>query len=294
MTGDFPGTEDYATLAGKLTVRILALEEWWNEGSLASFEKALASVPKPVMVHCDDGYASAALSLALAGKQGALSTAEVLEAGRGLGFDFAADDHALAVLGSVVAVPSQPQCPQLNTRLTSGGYRSYYKLKRFSDVWYVGGQPNVTTDLRSLRATGIKVVVNLRVPGEADVYWPGGKYSEGAEARAMAAEGLSYYPLSVSEPLTAQVLARASGILVSARAAAGDSPVFVHCRTGIRASAALLVHVAVQEDRPVSWILRAAEQMGYAFWDSAEEGDPAVKAWQELLDIHHELQKVVF
>jgi len=294
MTSDFPGTEEYANLASNLTVRVLALAEWWQSGSFDSFEKAMESVPKPVMVHCDDGYASAALSLALATKRGAQSASEVLDTGRSLGFDFVADDHALAVLGRVAAVPSRAQSPQLNTLLAPGGYRSYYKLKRYSDAWYVGGQPNVTVDLHSLRATGIKVVVNFRVPGEDDAYWPGGKYDEGAEAQAMAAAGLKYYALGIEEPLTGQELARASRLLATARAAAGDSPVFVHCRTGARASAALLGHEAVEEERPVSWILRAADQLGYAFWDSAKAGDPAVKAWQDLLDIHYMLANVVF
>ncbi len=95
---------------------------------------------------------------------------------------------------------------------------------------YFAGQPNEET-FEVARDRGVRVVVNLRQPGEH--YWN--------EAGSVEALGMAYYnvPVVRGEPFSSEAFAEIERIV----AAHGDEPILVHCASGERVAAWYATHL---------------------------------------------------
>lgn len=291
ITGDFVSTSDYDQI-GKglgLATRVFNFSSWTAPESFDAFASAMDILPKPILVHCHVGYAATTFATLYAIRTGAVPADEFYSRTLQQGFEYQTNPGVNSLWADVAQAKEVPATVESveNLRLTGGddGYTTYYHTKRLTDDWYVAGQPNITTELASVKASGYGAVVNLRVDGEEDANWPGGHYVAAAEKRAMEAAGISYFTVPVSDPITAAQLRNVREKLAQAAATVpigSAGPVLVHCKSGFRATASVLALVGAQEKRNWQWALRQAESIGFSFWDS-EASESVAQALTQVL-----------
>lgn len=108
-------------------------------------------------------------------------------------------------------------------------------LKHITKTLAIAGQPT-ETDLEQLKSDGYTAVVNLRNEGEPDQ-----PMGPSAEAKAAQGLGLDYLHLAVSnQPLSPEGVHAVSDFLTKH----DGEKVLVHCRSGGRAAALVLLHEA--------------------------------------------------
>lgn len=117
----------------------------------------------------------------------------------------------------------------------------------------VGAQPS-EAQLQDLKAQGFQSVVNLRTEGEEEQ--PLSPQQEGEKAGAL---GLNYLNIPVSseqmQPEQVDEFRRKLGDL--------PAPVYVHCKSGMRAGAFSMMHLAVEGGRTGEETIKQAMQMGF-------------------------------
>ena len=124
-------------------------------------------------------------------------------------------------------------------------------LRTISPTIAIAGQPT-EADLQTLKDRGFTAVINLRNEGEPDQ--PMGPAAEAVVAQRL---GLDYIHFGVSNhPISPEGLAEVSAFLNRH----ADELVLVHCRSGGRASAILLLH----EARKHGWSAIEAVEKGRA------------------------------
>lgn len=117
----------------------------------------------------------------------------------------------------------------------------------------VGGQPSAD-ELKKLVGDGFRTVVNLRTEGEEDQ--PLSPKAEGEKVRELGMEYV-HFPVSRDE------LSRALEDEFRQRLPSFDTPVFVHCASGKRAGAFVIMDKAVKEGWSGEDTLRRAEEIGF-------------------------------
>lgn len=127
------------------------------------------------------------------------------------------------------------QCMQINEQVT------------------VGGQPS-EDDLKQFAGDGFKTVVNLRTEGEEDQ-----PLSPAAEAEKVRELGMEYVHFPVSKDEMSPELEDE----FRERLPTFARPVFVHCGSGKRAGAFVVMDKAIQEGWSGEDTLQKAEEMGF-------------------------------
>ena len=117
----------------------------------------------------------------------------------------------------------------------------------------VGAQPS-EAQLQDLKAQGFQSVVNLRTEGEDEQ--PLSPQQEGEKVQSLGLEYL-HIPVSPKQMQPAQVdeFRRELAKL--------PSPVFVHCKSGMRAGAFSMMHMAVENGLTGDECINQAMQMGF-------------------------------
>ena len=124
---------------------------------------------------------------------------------------------------------------------------------RINEQVTVGGQPS-ERELKQLAQDGFKTVVNLRTEGEEDQ--PLSPAAEGEKVRDLGMEYV-HFPVSkdeMSPGLEDEFRQRLPSL---------DAPVFVHCGSGKRAGAFVVMDKAIKEGWSGEDTLRRAEEMGF-------------------------------
>ena len=124
---------------------------------------------------------------------------------------------------------------------------------KINDNVTVGAQPS-EDQLQQLDQQGYKSVINFRTDGEDDQ-----PLSPDAEGKQVRAQGMSYLHVPVA-------MGSMNTELVDQfreRYAALPKPVFAHCKSGKRAGAMVMMHVAVEQGMSGEQTLQKAEQMGF-------------------------------
>lgn len=118
-----------------------------------------------------------------------------------------------------------------------------YNFMRESEQFCTGGQPRLE-HLAKLKAEGVKVIINLRTPGE----------HRAAEEEAKAKElGLKYFniPVVYRDPKEEQVTE-----FLKILDDAANRPVFIHCTAAIRVGAFWMIRRVLRD----GWTVEAAEE----------------------------------
>ena len=117
----------------------------------------------------------------------------------------------------------------------------------------VGAQPT-EQQLPELQRGGFRTVINLRTAGEEEQPLP-----PEAEGERVREQGMEYRHLPVSmEAMGPELVDRFRQELEAA-----PEPVFVHCKSGTRAGAFSMMHLAVQAGWSGADTLQKAEEMGF-------------------------------
>ena len=117
----------------------------------------------------------------------------------------------------------------------------------------VGGQPS-RDDLNQLKRDGFKSVVNFRTAGEDDQ-----PMSPDQESDATESLGMEYVHLPVSmNSMGPELVDRFRSQFDEL-----PKPVFVHCASGKRAGAMVMMHLASEQGWSGQQTLEKAEQMGF-------------------------------
>ncbi|NNJ24997.1 beta-lactamase hydrolase domain-containing protein [Alienimonas chondri] len=126
-------------------------------------------------------------------------------------------------------------------------------LMKVNDDVTVGPQPS-EAELGELAGEGFKTVVNFRTDGEEDQ-----PLSPSAEGDKVRAEGLEYLNVPVS------IDSMGPDLVDQFRHKYADlpKPVFAHCKSGKRAGAMVMMHVAVERGMSGEETLKQAEEMGF-------------------------------
>lgn len=117
----------------------------------------------------------------------------------------------------------------------------------------VGGQP-AEGEIKQLAQDGFKTVVNLRTEGEEDQ-----PLSPTAEGDKVRESGMEYVHFPVSKDEMSPELADE----FRQRFPSFDAPVFVHCGSGKRAGAFVVMDKAIKQGWSGEDTLKQAEEMGF-------------------------------
>ncbi|EMI57730.1 beta-lactamase hydrolase domain-containing protein [Rhodopirellula sallentina] len=124
---------------------------------------------------------------------------------------------------------------------------------KFSDAATVGPQPR-EAELKSLAADNYQAVINLRTEGEDDQ-----PMSPAEEADVVRAHGMEYLHHPVSMDAIDESLVDA----FRRQYVALPKPVFVHCKSGKRAGAMMMMHTAAENGMSGEEALEKAKEMGF-------------------------------
>lgn len=117
----------------------------------------------------------------------------------------------------------------------------------------VGPQPS-EQDIQQLSEQGFKTVVNFRTEGEDEQ-----PLSPNAEGEKVQVAGMDYLNIPVA------MKSMGPELVDQFRAKFDDlpKPVFAHCKSGKRAGAMVMMHMAVEQGMTGEQTLQQAEQMGF-------------------------------
>ncbi|KAA5542610.1 phosphatase [Roseiconus nitratireducens] len=124
---------------------------------------------------------------------------------------------------------------------------------KINDQITVGPQPD-ETEIATLVDDGFKSVVNFRTDGEDEQ-----PISPDTEQRLVEAAGLRYLHLPVSMKSMDPKLVDEFRSQLEAL----PKPVFAHCKSGKRAGAMTMMHVAAEQGMSGEQTLQKAQQMGF-------------------------------
>lgn len=124
---------------------------------------------------------------------------------------------------------------------------------KINDEVTVGPQPS-EAEIQQLREQGFKAVVNFRTDGEEDQ-----PLSPDDEANAVESAGLRY----LSIPVSMQSMGPELVDQFREKYAELPKPVFAHCKSGKRAGAMVMMHVAVEKGISGEQTLEKAKEMGF-------------------------------
>jgi len=127
------------------------------------------------------------------------------------------------------------------------------QVMKISDQVTVGAQPS-EDQLQQLGKQGFKSVVNFRTEGEEDQ-----PISPKAEGEKVQSAGMTYLHVPVSMKAMGPELVDQ----FREKYAALPKPVFAHCKSGKRAGAMVMMHVAVEQGMTGEQTLQQAKEMGF-------------------------------
>lgn len=124
---------------------------------------------------------------------------------------------------------------------------------KINDHVTVGPQPS-EPELEQLKQQGFMTVVNFRTEGEEDQ-----PLSPNAEGEKVKANGMEYLNIPVS------MKSMGPELVDQFRDQYPDlpKPVFAHCKSGKRAGAMVMMHMAVEQGMTGEQTLKKAEEMGF-------------------------------
>lgn len=124
---------------------------------------------------------------------------------------------------------------------------------KINDQVTVGPQPS-EEEINRLNQQGFKTVVNFRTDGEDEQ-----PLSPDAEGEKVRAAGLEYLHIPVS------MKSMGPELVDQFRAKYPDlpKPAFAHCKSGKRAGAMVMMHVAVEQGMSGEQTLQKADEMGF-------------------------------
>ena len=124
---------------------------------------------------------------------------------------------------------------------------------KINDEVTVGPQPTVE-EINQLNQQGFKTVVNFRTDGEDEQ-----PLSPDAEGKTVRTAGMEYMHIPVS------MKSMGPELVDQFRAKYRDlpKPVFAHCKSGKRAGAMVMMHMAVEQGMSGEQTLQKAEEMGF-------------------------------
>lgn len=124
---------------------------------------------------------------------------------------------------------------------------------KINDQVTVGPQPS-EDEINQLNQQGFKTVVNFRTDGEDEQ-----PLSSDAEGEKVKSTGLKYLHIPVS------MKSMGPELVDQFREKYPDlpKPVFAHCKSGKRAGAMVMMHMAVQQGMTGEQTLQKAEEMGF-------------------------------
>lgn len=293
VTGPFPSSTQEASIAFKLGMTAITIDTDLTPESAQKVSDAILALEKPIYVHCGMGYGASLFTGLHLFRTGVTPADEFFSNSLTLGWDFQADEGAVALVNAVTLLtpPAAVQEPIVELTLAEGedSYKSYYWSHRVgSDSWYNIGQV-LDTQVTTIAAAGYKTVISFRSSGEATVRTPSeptegpvnngefsdseGNYNVTAEMEAFEAAGVYFVSLPVTgdEAWTPEQLREYTPAM---QEAAARGPVLAHCASGYRSSAYVTAFLAQQQGLCSSWALEQARRVGYSF--AAKEADASV------------------
>ena len=127
------------------------------------------------------------------------------------------------------------------------------KVMKISDQVTVGAQPS-EDQLQQLGKQGFKSVVNFRTEGEEDQ-----PLSPKAEGEKVKAAGMTYLHV----PVAMKSMGPEQVDQFREKYASLAKPVFAHCKSGKRAGAMVMMHMAIEQGMSGEQTLQQAEKMGF-------------------------------
>jgi len=127
------------------------------------------------------------------------------------------------------------------------------KTIRVSDRISVGGQPT-ESELKEFAHGGFRTVVNLRTANEENQ-----PLKPDEERQVVQASGMEY----LHNPVSTDAMNEIQVDEFRRQITKLPKPIFVHCASGKRAGAFVMIHTALEQGLSGEEALRTAEQMGF-------------------------------
>mmetsp|Transcript_58957 Transcript_58957/g.133329 ORF Transcript_58957/g.133329 Transcript_58957/m.133329 type:complete len:349 (-) Transcript_58957:230-1276(-) len=176
LHGEYMSDEEYHTLAKSIDMPLHVFVWGWDglmkREAFDEFAAVMDSFPKPVLVHCGNGWLAALMGGLYAVRSGAYPPEEYYSRSADIGFEYQNETGLNLLYANLTHTRPRPSVPKkLHKRLNDMGYSKYYYTRRVNDDLYVMGQPNVTLEFDAMAKAGYGAFVSLRVDGEKKYGW---------------------------------------------------------------------------------------------------------------------------
>mmetsp|Transcript_10216 Transcript_10216/g.25948 ORF Transcript_10216/g.25948 Transcript_10216/m.25948 type:complete len:386 (-) Transcript_10216:151-1308(-) len=269
LHGEYMSDDEYHALAKSIDMPLHVFVWGWDglmkREAFDEFAAVMDSFPKPVLVHCGNGWLAALMGGLYAVRSGAYPPEEYYRRSADIGFEYQNETGLNLLYANLTNTQPRPSVPKkLHKRLNDMGYSKYYYTRRVNDDWYVMGQPNVTLEFDAMSKAGYGALVSLREDGEKNI--DGSTFSVAEHKRAAEERKMKFFHSPLTYPITASKLQTVHSTLREAEGATKDGgPVLVQCKTAYRSVAAVVSYVGAKEKKSWPWAMRTAEAVGFSF-----------------------------
>lgn len=301
MPGNWPSSEEEKLIAESYGMQMKYFASTLTVESVDRASALILSLPKPIYVHCHVGWTASLFTQLHLIRSGAFGADYIYNTSLSLGYDYQSNTDAVALIEAYTGVSAVVMPEQIEQSLVSGemSYKNYYWVHRFgaSDLWYNAGQI-LDTHVVNIAGQGYKSVISFRANGEPTVRLPtdpqtgpvdnhefsdvNGNWDAGAEERAFASTGITFYNLPVSGS-SGYSLENYRKFVPVMQEAAGRGPVLSHCASGFRAAVYVSAFLAAEIGECTAWALKQSKRVGYIFDDDTNTNANIVEFFGNIL-----------
>ncbi|KAK2163570.1 hypothetical protein LSH36_77g03056 [Paralvinella palmiformis] len=244
--------------------------DWRTESTVFKVKELVESYQKPILLYCDNSYASAFLLLAYhayvtsrrENDEPAVSDRDVFRIGALLGYDFGGDPVLVDLVSKLTGNPRLSRTPSPDTAV-SNWYDLYWIMKPVYKEFFICGQFQ-SNHLQRIAKVGLKVLINCRTgkPNPEETRQPedvvllnisGRVDTKGDLTNFFAEEGPNI-------PFTLDTWGQYADFMKNHP---DLGPIMVHCKTGFRAGQLAILAAAYKYDLSSKWVLDRAAILGY-------------------------------
>jgi protein tyrosine phosphatase (PTP) superfamily phosphohydrolase (DUF442 family) len=301
VEGNWLSTDDEAALLGTYGIAFRGIDADLTQASFDAFTQAMNSIPRPVLVHCENGWKAALFGQLYLTRAGAAAAEDLYSNSVTLGYEYQTNVDAINFVSLIINVSAQLAAPSINLELSRGeaSYRDYFWVHRLgNDSWYSVGQV-LDSHVNAIKSAGYKSVISFRANGEAtnrlksepatgavangEFSDANGNYNVTAEAEAFANVGIKFYNLPVAGS-NAFTGAQFESFLPALEEAARNGPVLAHCASGYRSAVYGVAFLALQDPsvRCLDWAIKETRRVGESV-DLLPADQKAINFWKQTL-----------
>ena len=162
----YPSTSQYlglARVAGISYAHLPGGVRWLSVEGVKAFETSVATLRKPVLVHCYVGYSATGITLLYLLKTRQFTCADVFRHAAAIGYEYWTSPAFVSLASQLSTSPGS--CRRIATTMTrntrSPSWTSYWPAKKLTDCTYIAGQIQ-RNQIGQIKGAGFQAIANMR------------------------------------------------------------------------------------------------------------------------------------